>query len=73
MKLPNGYGAVIKLTGKRRNPYAARVSLSWTGEGKQVRKYLGCYKTRQEALKVLADYNENPYDLPTLSNVIFKA
>ena len=63
MKLPNGYGAVIKLSGKRRKPYAARVTLSWTEGGKQVRKYLGCYKTRQEALKALADYNENPYDL----------
>lgn len=63
MKLPNGYGAVIKLPGKRRKPYAARITLSWTEEGKQIRKYLGFYRTRQEALKALADYNENPYDL----------
>ena len=63
MKLPNGYGAVVKLSGKRRKPYAARVTVKWTEDGKQVRKYLGFYRTRQEALKALADYNANPYDL----------
>ena len=47
MKLPNGYGSVIKLGGK------------------QVKKYIGYYKTRQEAMKALADYNENPFDLAT--------
>ena len=26
-------------------------------------KYLGYFKTRQEAMKALADYNENPFDL----------
>jgi hypothetical protein len=25
MKLPNGYGSVIKLSGKRRKPYAVRI------------------------------------------------
>jgi len=63
MKLPNGYGAVVKLSGKRRKPYAARITTSWTEDGKQIRKYLGTFKTRQEALKALADYNEKPYDL----------
>lgn len=27
MKLPNGYGSVTKLSGNRRNPYMARVTL----------------------------------------------
>ena len=26
MKMPNGYGSVIKLTGKRRKPWAVRIS-----------------------------------------------
>ena len=26
MKLPNGYGSVVKLKGKRRNPWAVRIS-----------------------------------------------
>ena len=63
MKLPNGYGSIIKLGGKRRKPYAARITTSWTQDGKQEKKYLGYFKTRQEAMKALADYNENPFDL----------
>ena len=27
MRLPNGYGGVVKLSGKRRKPYAARVTI----------------------------------------------
>lgn len=65
MKLPNGYGAIIKLSGRRRKPYAVRITVGWTDDGKQIRKYLGYYKTRQEAIKALADYNENPLDLAT--------
>ena len=29
MKLPNGYGSVYKLSGKRRKPYAARKTVGW--------------------------------------------
>ena len=65
MKLPNGYGSVTKMSGKRRKPYAARITTAWTDGGKQVKKYIGYFKTRQEAIKALADYNENPFDLAT--------
>lgn len=57
MKLPNGYGSVIKLAGNRRNPYAARITSGWTPEGKQVFKYIGYYPTKKEALTALAGYN----------------
>ena len=30
MRLPNGYGSVYKLSGKRRKPWAARVTTGWT-------------------------------------------
>lgn len=30
MRNPNGYGSVYKLSGKRRNPYIARVTKDWT-------------------------------------------
>ena len=63
MKLPNGYGSVSKLAGKRRKPYAARITVEWTPEGKQIKKYLGYYRTRQEAMKALSDYAQNPFDL----------
>ena len=65
MKLPNGYGSVVNLGKRRRKPYAARITTGWTEDGKQKKKYLGYYKTRQEAMKALADYNENPFDLAT--------
>ena len=29
MKLPNGYGSVVKLSGKRRNPYLVRKTNGW--------------------------------------------
>jgi len=29
MKLPNGYGSVVKLGGNRRKPYAVKVSYRW--------------------------------------------
>ena len=42
---------------------AARITTSWTEGGKQEEKYLVYFKTRQEAMKALADYNENLFDL----------
>jgi len=66
MKLPNGYGSVHKLSGKRRKPWAVRKTDSWTIEdGKLIRtyKYIGYYETRQAALQALAHYNENPFDV----------
>ena len=29
MKLPNGYGSVVKLSGKRRKPYQVRKTTGW--------------------------------------------
>lgn len=63
MKLPNGYGSVYKLSGKRRKPYMIRKTIGWDDDGKQIRPVLGCYATRQEALQALAAFNDNPYDL----------
>ena len=63
MRLPNGYGSVYKLGGKRRKPFAVVLTTGWSNEGKTIRKYLGYYKTKPEALKALAGNNDNPYDL----------
>ena len=61
MKLPNGYGSIIKLKGKRRKPYAVRISLPATlredGTAYIPKKYLGYYETRAEALTRLSEYN----------------
>lgn len=71
MRLPNGYGSVYKLSGKRRNPYVARITIGWTDEGKQILKTIGYYKSKQEGLNALAEYHKNPYDLD-LNNITFK-
>ena len=63
MRLPNGYGSVYKLSGKRRKPFAPIITTGWTDEGKAIRKYLGYFDTRSAALKALADYNEKPYNI----------
>lgn len=72
MRLPNGYGAVIKLGGKRRKPFAARVTVGYEEIGEkngvpQVRqkvKYLGYFEKRKDALECLAKYNANPSAIP---------
>ena len=68
MKLPNGYGNVSKLPGKRRKPWRARKTTGWDidEEGNKVKQNfitIGYYATRQDALQALAEYNANPYDL----------
>ena len=63
MKLPNSYGAVIKLKGNRRKPYAVRKTIGYEKDGTQIRRFVGYYETRKEALQELALYNENPYDI----------
>ena len=68
MKLPNGYGSVYRLSGKRRNPYRAIITERWildqdTGKVKQKRKTIGYYPTKSEALEALAEYNKSPFDL----------
>lgn len=63
MKLPNKYGSIEKLSGKRRKPYMVRKTVGWDGNGKQIRKIVGYFETRTKALQELALFNENPYDI----------
>ena len=63
MKNPNGYGSIIKLSGKRRRPFAARITTGYDNKGKQIYKYLGYYETRKEAMQELSMYSANPYDV----------
>ena len=62
-RLPKGYGSVHKLSGSRRKPYVARVTVDTLPNGRPAYKYLGYYETKKEALNALADYNKNPYDV----------
>lgn len=63
MRLPNGYGTVYKLSGKRRKPFMARKTIGWTDDGKQLYTTIGYYESKKIALQALADFNNNPYDI----------
>lgn len=58
MRFPNGYGTVYKLSGKRRRPFVAAVPVGFKPNGKVIQQVLDYYRTRQEGLAALADYNE---------------
>lgn len=75
MRLPNGYGSVKKMSGKRRKPYIVQITTGWEiveGEKvKQKKTILGYATTRAEGLQMLAEYNKNPYDIEA-SKITFK-
>lgn len=64
MKLPNGFGSVTKLKGKRRKPFVARLPVQgYDDEGRAIRPVLGYYKKEKEAIEALSAYHDKPYDL----------
>ena len=66
MKLPNSYGTVYKLSGNRRRPYRAVVTIGWEmkdGRAVQKRATLGYYAKKSDALAALAAFNKAPSDL----------
>lgn len=64
-RLPNGYGNIKKLSGKRRMQYAAYPPVKeYKDNGSAVsRSALGYFATYQEAMNCLVEYNKNPYEL----------
>lgn len=76
MKLPNGYGTVKKMSGKRRRPYVVKKTVGWhydEAKDKMIQEQMtiGYASTRAEGLQMLADYNNNPFDLKA-SKVTFQ-
>lgn len=72
MRLGNGTGSVHKMSGNRRKPWRVRVTVGWEFDenlmkNRQILKDIGYYATRNEALKALMDYNDNPFDLDALT------
>ena len=62
------FGGIRKLSGNRRRPFQVRITKGWKiedGREKQIFATLGYFKTRQEAMIALADYNKEPFDLDT--------
>lgn len=67
MKQANGAGSVYKLSGNRRKPFVAMVTVRTEYDEIKdnyimKRKALGYFKTQAEARKCLADYNAHQYD-----------
>lgn len=67
LKRPNNAGSVYKLSGRRRNPWAASVSKGYGKSGKRMRELIGCYETKSEALKALAKYDIFPVSRPSIT------
>ena len=66
MKLPNGYGSVVKLSGKEEILILYERPMAGTSTKKRINK-LRIYHyryapTRADGLQMLADYNKNPFD-----------
>lgn len=56
----NGDGSIFKLSGKRRKPYAVRVTVGWSEDGKQKYKYIGYYESIKDAKTALREHLLNP-------------
>lgn len=73
MKRANGMGSVVKLSGKRRRPYAVKISQGLDiDRGVRIRKYLAYFEDRKDAELYLAKYNKKMIDtrrMPTISDL----
>lgn len=66
MRKAKGYGSVIKMSGNRRKPFAVRITSSYSNVGGKIEqkfKYIGYYKTYEDAEICLAEYNKEPYNI----------
>ena len=67
MKNPNGFGSIAKLSGNRRKPYIVRVTTGYEfnkekDKVEQKRLIVGYARTKAEALELLNQYNQTPFD-----------
>ncbi len=63
MKLPNGYGSVVKLSGNRRKPFAVRKTQGYNEKGHPIYKMIGYTETREQGLIMLSEYNKDPWNI----------
>lgn len=63
MRRANGEGSIFKLSGKRRKPWAVRITIGYEDNGKQIYKYVGYYPTKTEAKAAMREYLTNPFNL----------
>lgn len=67
MKNPNGYGSVVKLSGNRRKPFMVRKTTGFNDKGYPIYKIIGYCKTREDGNILLAQYNNDPWNVDTRS------
>ena len=60
---PNGYGSVVRLSGRRRRPFMVRKTIGYDDRAYPIYNIIGYYPTRAEAMIALANYNADPYDV----------
>lgn len=58
----NGSGNIFKMSGNRRRPWRARVTVGWTEDGKQIIKNIGFYASRKEAEEMGSEFLFNAPD-----------
>lgn len=63
MRNPNGYGTVAKLSGNRRRPYIVKKTVGWDDKGHPIYDIIGYAATREEGNILLAEYNQDPWDV----------
>lgn len=68
---PNGFGGIVKLSGRRRRPFMVRKTVGYDDRCYPIYEVIGYYASRADAMLALADYNANPYDVK-LSKLTFK-
>lgn len=64
-RLPNGFGSIKKLSGKRYKPFAAYPPVKeYTVDGKAIMSpAIGYFETYQQAYDALNTFNKSPYDI----------
>lgn len=68
----NGEGSIITLGGKRKKPFAVRITVGYTPEGKQQYKYLSYHSKITEAKEALREYLVDPYDLSNKNITLYE-
>lgn len=63
MRRANGDGSVFKLSGNRRKPWAVRITVGFTDEGKQQYKYLSFHESKTKAKTALREWLVNPTEI----------
>lgn len=67
MRLPNGYGSVFKLSGKRRKPFIARKTIGYDENKRQIYQNIGYFATKEDALNALAAFNQQDIPEPSIT------